>query len=371
MANNSLQKGLFLAQLIVFSGMAGSQDLGAYSDYLDHFYIFDRGKSIQVEDLLVQSFAIGGTCVLYINNQGHLKLYEDGSVNELEIGGDISYYATDHLAAYSNFDHLKVINNRQAVTLSARCPVYKVEDSLIVFYDKNLESLRIYYNDSIEDIENGLIGMPISYLASGDNIVAYISSRSRDFKIYYRGVNNTILHHVGNIRFKAGKDVVAYVNSIDNTFHIFYQGTDNQVEDFPPKSFTTGDEFVAYVDNTGFFKVYYRGTLIEVSSFAPDGYVAEDNILLFTQDQYFYIFYKGQVTEVEGYVPRNFQIDWNTVAYLDNTNRIWLFTNGEKKFLVNDLVNSFEVYRDLIILNVKVNRNIIYYKGKFYEGVSF
>jgi hypothetical protein len=111
--------------------------------------------------------------------------------------------------------------------------------------------------------------------------------------------------------------------------------------------------------------------VIEASSYAPDGYIAEDNLLLFTEGQYFKIFYKGQVTEVEGYIPRNFKLDWNTIAYIDNTNRIWLFTDGEKKYLVNDMVNSFEVYRDLILMNVKVNRNIIYYQGEFFEGNSY
>ena len=109
----------------------------------------------------------------------------------------------------------------------------------------------------------------------------------------------------------------------------------------------------------------------EVSSFSPEAYIAEDNILIFTEYNYFKVFYMGQVYELEGYIPKNFEMDWNTVAYLDNTNRIWLFTKGEKKYLINDLINSFHIYRDLIIMNVEVDRNIIYYNGQFYEGLSY
>ena len=94
-------------------------------------------------------------------------------------------------------------------------------------------------------------------------------------------------------------------------------------------------------------------------------------MLVYTEYDYFKVFYNGQSYELEGYVPRNYKMDWNTVAYVDNTNRIWLFTRGKKKYLINDLINSFELYRDMIIMNVKVDRNIIYYKGNFYEGVSY
>ncbi len=358
---------LFLLPGIVIQ----AQHLAAYTDYRNCFYIFDRGKSTQVEDLDVQSFAIGGECVLFVNSQGNLKLYFQGAVYKLESGGVTEYYATDHLAAYTIFNRLCVVENGQSVTLSTRCPLYQVEDSLIVFYDENKAALRVYYNGNVEDIESGLMGLPLTHLASGDNIIAYISSRYRDFKIYYNGENRTMLRNVGNLAFRAGKDIVAYVSSLDNTFHVFYKGEDTQLEDFPPKSFRTGDSFVAYVDNTGIFKIFYKGHLVEISTYAPDGYYAEDNLVLFTEGPLFKIFYRGEVYEVEAYIPRNFKLDWNTVAYIDNTNRIWLFTNGEKKFLTNDFVNSFEIYRDLIVMNVKVDRNRIYYKGKFYEGTSY
>lgn len=366
-----MKKILLLSVLVFFLKPAFNQDLGAYTDFRDRFYVFDHGVSTKIEDLQVQSFQIGGECVLYVNSQGNLKLYQEGTVTKLEAGGVERYFATDHLAAYSIFEKLKVVEDGKAVTLSTRCPVYQVEDSLIVYYDKNLESLRVYYDGESIDVESGMVGIPVDNLRSGDNIVAYISSRTKDFKIYYKGKNHTVLQYVQGLSFKAGKDVVAFVNSIDNTFQVFYKGEVIQLEDFPPKSYKTGDGFVAYVDDMNIFKVFYEGEIIEVASFTPDAYYAEDYLLLFTEHEYFKVFYKGKIHEVEAFVPNNFRLDWNTVAYLDNSNRIWLFTNGEKKYFANDMVNSFTIYRDLIIMNVKVDRNIIYYKGEFIEGKSY
>jgi hypothetical protein len=184
-------------------------------------------------------------------------------------------------------------------------------------------------------------------------------------------MNHTILQYVERLSFRAGKDIVAYKNSINNTFNVYYKGENFQLEDFPPKSYKVGDEFVAYINDMDIFKVFYKGKVIVVSESAPEAYIAEDKLLVFTEHGYFKVFADGEIYEVEAYIPKNFKLDWNTVAYLDNSNRIWLFIHGEKKFLTNDLINSFEIYRDLIVMNVKVNRNIIYYLGESYEGLSF
>lgn len=361
---------LFLFTNAYFT-FTSAQNLGAYSDYRDRFFIFDSGRNVKAEDFLVQSFKIGGTCILYVNNQGHLKIYNDGQIVKLESGGISAYHATDYLAAYNVYEKLIVLEGLNPVVLSYRCPYYDVQDSLIVFYDKNIESLRVYYNGTIEDIESGMLGDPAFRLRSGDNIVAYTSMLNDNFKVYYKGQSHTLLNNVKGLRYRAGKDIVAYVNPIDNSFNVFYKGEVHQLEVFAPKNYQTGDGFVAYVDNSGMFKVFYKGGVTELSSFTPDGYVAEDNILLFTEDRFLKIFTHGQIYDVEGYVPKNFKIDWNSVIYPDNTNRLWLFKDGDKKMLGNEFVETYDIYRDLVIIGAKFNRTLIYYNTSFYTGVSY
>jgi len=348
-----------------------AQHLGAYSDYQGHFFIFDHGNSKKIEDLQVQSYVIGGECIMYINNQGNLKIYRNGNVAKLEPGGIDKYFATDHLAAYQIFDQLFVVINDNPKILSRNCPLYQVQDSLIVFYDKESLLLKIFYKGVVHEIESGLIGKPISRLSSGDNIVAYVSSISKDFKIWYNGQTHAIIDYVDAITFKAGKDIVAYTKNNDNTFHAYYKGDDFQLEEFLPKSFLTGDGLVAYIDNTDAFKVFYNGQVTTISNYAPDSYFASNNLIVFTEYNSLKVFNEGKVHELEGYVPQIYRFDWNTLAYLDNSNRIWVFSNGEKKYLTNDLIDSFEIYRDLILIKAKLNRNLIYYKNQFYSGLSY
>jgi hypothetical protein len=361
----------FILLILVFTPVAMPQDLGAYSDYQGHFFIFDKGKSIKVEDIQVQSFIIGGESVLYINSQGHLKIYRNGLVSDLENGGATKYYATDHLAAYQLFDQLLVVIDNTPVTLARRCPVYQVQDSLIVFYDDESRSLKIYYKENITEIESGLIGMPVARLKSGDNIVAYISSRTNDFKIWYGGESHTVLNNADRVNFRAGKDIVAYTNNLDNSFHAFYKGNDYVLDEFMPKSFRVGDGFVAYIDYTGEFKVFYNGEAITLSNYGPEEYFAEDNLLVYSENNYFKVFCNGKGYELEGYIPTSFKYDQSTLIYPDNSNRLWIFDGTEKKYLTNDLIESFNVYRNLIILQAKVDRNIIYYNDKFYNGSSY
>jgi hypothetical protein len=362
--------GIAFILLLVSTGRIFTQDLGAYIDYMDRFYVFDKGKSMQIEDLRPESFDVGGECILYQSSAGHLKMYANGKVEELEITGVSKYNATDHLAVYNIYEKLKVVYRGEVIELSNRCTNYFAADSLVVFYDKNQESLRVFYKGQVSDIESGMVGTPVTIWSGGDNLVAYISARTNDFKIWYNGQVHTIYRNVQGTRFMAGRDVVAYTDVLEQNFKAFYRGEIVVLDEFVPKSYKVADDFVAFVSQNGEFKLFANGEVQTISTYEPEGYLAEDNILAYAQDNYFKIWYKGEVIELENFIPAVYKLDWNTVAYLDQSNRIWLYQNGKKNYLANEFVNEFHVYRDLIIMNVKVDRNIIYYQNEFFEGAS-
>ncbi len=354
--------------LMLFSVIIKGQDLAAYTNYLGHFCIFDRGKNYVVEDLPAQSFKIGGECVLYINSQGTLKMYQNGFANQLTNAGITKYFATNHLAAYVTSQKLIVVENGNSSMLSNYCTFCLVEDSMILFYDQTLASLLVYYNGEVKEIENGILGRPVDRISCSDNIVAYISSPANDFKVWYKGSVTKLISNIGLLSFKTGRDILAYVNRLDNTFHAFYKGNDYLLEDFIPKSYKMGYGFVVYVTNLGDFKIFYDGEISTILNYSPNFYSTTDNLILFEDEGYFKTFWKGQIYEIESYVPDSVKADFNSVVYLDNTKRMWFFSNGEKKYVLNDMVTSFENFRDLIMISAKVNRNIIYYKGKLYDG---
>ncbi len=358
---------LFIGTCFIVSQLPG-QHLTAFTDYREHFHIFDHGKSKQVDHLKPQSFKIGGPYVLYISSQGHLNMYFNGEVSTLEKVTPSSYLATDYLAAYNFFSKLKVVYQGESIELSNRCTDFVVADSLIVFYDKNKEALNVFYNGDIMEVESGLIdGFPLQSWTSSDNIFAYITKRNMDFKIWHQGELKTILRNVEKTKFEAGRDIVAYTDLLEQNFKAFYKGNIYTLSDFIPQSFRTGDGFVAYIDDTGEFKVFSEGKINTISPSPPESYIAKDNILAFVEDNIFKAWNNGNTVEIEPYKPRTFDLDWNTIAYLDNSGRMFAYANGERKYISNELISSFQVYRDLIHIEVKNNRSIIYYKGKLYN----
>ena len=176
--------------LLLFLGSNSSpaQHLAAYSDSRGHFFVFDHEEQLMIEELAVRSFEVGGNCILYVDATGHLKCYYNNWVKQLELGGISEYRATDYLAAYLAYGKLCLVAEGSKKILSYRCPMARIEDSLIVFYDKNQEALQAFYNDTIQEIENGIIGFPATSMASSDNLFAYVSARTGNFNIFYRGI---------------------------------------------------------------------------------------------------------------------------------------------------------------------------------------
>jgi len=217
-------------------------------------------------------------------------------------------------------------------------------------------------------LETGIIGQPAELFASGDNIVAYLSTRNRDFRVFYNGKIQTLISYTGDIKYEAGRDIVAYVEQQSRQFKVFYKGEVFELESFPPRSFKTGDGFVVYVSSQGEFKYFGDQGLFVIGSNEPEEYHTEDNILIYKEHGYFKTFFDGRIYEIEPYIPSLYKLDWNAIAYLDNSNRIWLFQEGEKKYLLNEFVKSFDLIRNLIIMHIGVNRKMIYYQGEFYEG---
>src|SRR5512133_884244 len=314
--------------------------LAAYHDNQGRFYIFDNGKTTQAEYLPVKDFSVGGNCLLYLDNQNHLKMYFRGQVSTLEVNNPTKFRALDYLAVYSIGSIVKIIDNGQTFTVSTNSISYDAEDSMVTFYDASRELLAVYYNREIHMLEDGLAGKPANQFRSGDNLVAYISSRTQDFKIFYNGENRVIEPFLSGGSFKTGRNVVAYINYADQRFKVFDRGEIYDLEDFAPASYQMGDGIVAYIDNTGSFKVFSEGEVISISSFKPDFYRVVNRMVIYGEQGYFKIWYNDRFYTLESFIPDQFQAEWNTVVYRDLNRNVKVFSKGESKVLTYDLAED-------------------------------
>jgi hypothetical protein len=368
-----LKKSVFLYSAVFFcialqSGCLSlqAQQLGAYHDNQGYFYIFDKGKTIQAEYLPVKSFSIGGQCLLYKDNLNHLKMYYRGSITTLEVNEVSKFEALDYLAVYSIGGIVKIIEKGQVTTISTHAVQYLAEDSLVAFYDAGQSMLAVYYKGQIHMLEDGLGGRVRLFFNASDNIVAFISMRTADLKVFTNGQTSVILPFIQGGSFKTGRDIVAYVAPSEQNFRVSFKGTDYVLEDFPPASYQVGDDIVAYVDNTGSFKVFSEGETTQITSFPPDFYQVRDKLVIYGEQGYFKAWYDDNPYLLETYVPNDWKAGWNTIVYRDLNKNIKIFSKGDSKVLTYDLAEKIELYRDLVLVNKGMNNWNVYYQGKKY-----
>lgn len=364
-----LKKLLVLITILIISAGALAQNLNlaAFHDYQRHFVIFDSGEILDVENLPVQSFQIGGTCIPYISNAGQFKVYFNGEVQTLTQQLINRYFVTRHLMVYFLFDQLYVFDNGKQRLLSSNVKDFVLGDSIVAYFNRNRKTSHVYYKGEVYDLENALVGNPIKEFKAGDNVFAYFNDNTKLFKIFYNGQLEEISQSNDLINFEPGRNLVAYEDNSTNTFHVFYKGEIIDLEDFKPKSFKVGDDLIAYVDVLEQFKVFTNGEVEILSDFEPDAYFVTDSLVVYSEQEYFKVYCNGQIYELENYIPDEFQIQEHTITYIDLNGWLKAFSAGKQFIVTKDLLNSYKLAYNTIMINTTVNTVKIYYKGELID----
>jgi len=295
-------------------------------------------------------------------------MYFNGGITTLSVNAPQAFAALDYLAVYNIGGIVRIIDEGRDFTVSTNSVKYIAQDSMVTFYDESRQLLAVYYKRRVQMLEDGLVGNMANQFRSGDNLVAYISSRTNDFKIFYQGENRVIEPFPSGGTFKAGRDIVAYINNADQQFKMFYFGEIIQAEEFPPESWAVGDGICAYVDHTGTFRVFANGEATDISSIKPDFYYVENQMIIYGERGYFNVWYNNKVYTLETFIPprKNWIAHLNTIVYLDLNRNVKIFSKGEQKVLTYDLAESIFLFRDVVVVNKGMNNNNVYMGGKKY-----
>ncbi|MBN1180707.1 MAG: hypothetical protein JXB49_00370 [Bacteroidales bacterium] len=349
---------LILVYLFTFFGIS-AQNLNAYLDYRNYFTIFDNGEIKQIEYLPVSEFKVGDRCIAYIDNNNHFKVYTEGQVHDLT--KLISEYKlTDNYCTFKVGDQLFVFDNGEKKLLCINVVRYAVGDNIVVFFDEIDKMLKAYYDGKIIDMEDALSDAPLYNFEVGDNVAAYLDNRNH-LKALINGKVEEIIYYSSRLRFGVGGDLLAYVDPADNTFYVYNKGEIIPLESFPPKSFKIGDDFVAYVDNTGTFKLYKDSYKETILSFEPDFYKVRDNLVLYSDQGYFYVYYNNRSYTLEDYIPADYQFDYNSVAYRDVNGNLKLFKEGKVTTVTYEKVSQFKLAGNTLYYEEGIGTDKVFY----------
>jgi hypothetical protein len=278
---------------------------------------------------------------------------------------------SQYLAAFSdNMDYFYVFDKGQTVPVE----YLKVQDFSVggncVLYKDNRNRLKMYYKGEVSELTVN----NISNFEALDYLAVY--SYAGIIHIIENGRVKTVNTH--SLNYIAEDSLVAFYDDAQSFLAAYYRGRIYRLEDGlvgeQPSSFRCGDNIIAYLSpRTGDLMVFYQGGTYRLEQFVSEGtYKAGRDIVAYVNaaDQKFKVFYRGETSVIEDFPPLSYKTGDGIVAYVDNTGRFKLFSNGE----VTDISSSDPGFYDVqnrIVVFEEQGYFKTWYKDQLYTIENF
>ncbi len=353
--------------LMVLLGLSvKSQGISFYNDYLGNIWVFDNGKTKQIEHLPLKSYGIGNNSMVYVDNSGGLKIYHNHFLHTASSFVS-DYTVTDNLISFSMNTQLKVFDKGDMLTLCASAAKYWANDDIVVWFDDMQHMLMCYWNGTRYTLDDVLSSGSPSDVYIGENIAAFVDVNGF-LNAFYLGEIEQIIYNKNLGGLSIGRDIIAFVDASTGTFVAFYKNEFVDLEDFVPSSYKCGDEFVAYVDASSYLKVF-KGFKTQTISFdEPDFYDVADGIMVFGVQNYFKAYIDGKIFTLESFIPDKYFINNKSVVYLDQLGYLKYFDGNTTEIISYEKVTDFELTGDAVRYTFGVKSESIYYEGKTYKN---
>ena len=312
-----------------------AQDVAAFIDPYNNFMLFDHGVFSKLEGQRPEQFAVGGNNVAYIAYNGDLRVHANGTTTTLDRTDGMRPVVTDNLIAFVNAGTLKVWDGRQMNSVCYNTDSFLAEDSLVAFFDGARSLLNVYYDGQVILLEDALANWPVANWKAGDNVLAWVTTVEKKFKVLYRGGIYELNDLVQDMDYQVGRDIVAYQDASDKGFKVFNAGELHDVEPFMPKSYQCGAGLVAYVDQNDELKVFQKGKVYSMMDFAPKEYFARDSLVVARDGNQMLVFQNGATHRVLQYWPTSWSVSWSTLAYADNNGNVAAWHDGKSAIVIH------------------------------------
>jgi hypothetical protein len=272
-----------------------------------------------------------------------------------------------HLAAFhDNYDQFYIFDRGKI----SQVEYQKVKDIRIggecILYKDSRNHLKMYYNGEVTELEVNSMSdfVALDYLS--------VYSYGGIIKIIEKGEVLTINSH--SVKYIAEDSLVAFFDNVQSFLAAYYKGRLYRLEDGlvgnKPSSFQAGDNIIAYISGrTGDFMVFYQGQKYALEPFVSEGtYKAGKDIVAFVNaaDQKFKVFYRGETMIIEDFPPLAYKVGDGIVAYVDNTERFKLFTDGQVIDLSSSPPGFFDVQNRIVVFEEQGYFKA-WYKDRLYE----
>ncbi|MCH2225485.1 MAG: hypothetical protein MK066_12010, partial [Crocinitomicaceae bacterium] len=197
--------------LLTVSFCTSAQEVIPFVDFNGYFKSFKDGFFRQIEFQPIKSFKAGDDLVAYIDTRGNLCVF-DGEKKQDISNIPSEYMVSDHLMTWKIGPTLNMWDSGEKNTLTYFANEYAVRDSLIVYQDERLNTVKVYYDGNNYDLftSTGDLRMPEHI---GEDIIAF-RDNGNFYKVFWKGDIYELDVWHDPINFSCGTGIIAFNDPI-------------------------------------------------------------------------------------------------------------------------------------------------------------
>lgn len=368
--NNGLKIDYFWCMRIsvlvffVFMGLFSSaQNVVPMLDFNNFFKSFKDGYFQTIELQRIEGFKAGDNLVGYVDIRGNLIVYNGKSKMNLA-NLKVDYQVSDNLLTWKIGTTLNMWDDGVKKTLSFNVGQYWVKDEIIVFEDTRFNSVSVYFEGEVISLYTS-VGDLRSPDFVGENIVAFRDNG--DFnKVFWEGDIYDIDVWHNPFIYNGGTDILAFNDPISGTFAVFDKGGFIDVEDFHVGKYQAGREFVVYENRNDELIFYSNGKTEQLTNFGANSWEVKDDVVVWTENGFFYGFVDGVKTEIAKFIPEDYLIKNDVIVFRNMMGGVSALVNGKIEKLTSQMNSDFEIYGSTVLVKLFNNSYIVYSKGRKY-----
>ena len=357
-----IKKALFIILLVQSTEQIQAQrfwGLGPFVTMQGLFKIFQDGIVRQLEHLPPLELQIGDNIIGFISNNRDLRVYDGKKVTTLS-GLVSNFQVSDNFIALQNGPILSVWHAGKGQWLTNFGRRYVVTDSLLVFEDTQMNSVQVWYKNSVQDLYTviGDIYLP-KYI--GDNILAFEVIGGTHY-IFHRGKMYEIDTYRQPVEFSCGRDIAAFNDPLTRTFAIFEHGEFFDLEPMHVVKFKAGISCLTYLDQNLNMWYYRSGNKTMLSNFSPDYWEANDHCVVWGEGDQFFVWDGIHKVVAAYYRPDRWIIKNNVVAFKNQLGGVDCVIDGTHVNITNEPMVDFYISGETIVVEL-INKNFLAYVG--------
>jgi hypothetical protein len=356
-------RNLLVLLSILYSTVSIGQSIVPMVDFNGYFKNFQDGFFRQIEFQQIEEFKSGDNLVVYVDFRGNLIVY-DGANKENVSNMKVEYEVSDNLMTWKIGETLNMWDELGKRTLTFNVRNYWVRDDIVVFEDMRYNSVNAYFNGQIYPLYTSIGDFDAPDFI-GENIVAFRDNGNFN-KIFWKGKIYDVDVWHSSFNFEGGTDIIAFNDPVNGTFAVFDKGQFLDVEEFHMDSYKAGRGFVAYENRNGDLMFYSNGKKQKLSNFGANVWELKDDVLVWTENSFFYAFSNGQKIELARYIPADFELKNNTVVFRNIMGGVSALIEGNVVEITNQMNSSYSIHGNSVLVELFNNSFILFANGKKY-----